>query len=386
MKINEEVEMTVDEFKKILESENGIYEIETPNGWVEINEFYDRGEKESAEIFTKSGSLKCSLDHLLFTENGEWKKVENLSVGDKVRKKDSIECIDKIINLGKIQVYDLWINSVEHAYYSNDFISHNCGKTELAKTLAKELGIGMTKLDMSEYKEEYSVSKLIGSAPGYVGYEQSGALTEPVIKNPNQIILLDEIEKAHSAVYDLLLQVMDEGRLTDNHGREANFKNAIILMTSNVGCANAEDLKSQVGFVKSDSNEKERKSNEIKKAFEKTFTPEFRGRITNVFYFNPVNKEMMGMIVDKNIRNLQELLKDKNIQISITDKAREYFVNKAMKENAGGRPVERIINSEVTEKISDEILFGKLSDEKGGKVSVGMNNDKIVVKVIENHE
>jgi ATP-dependent Clp protease ATP-binding subunit ClpA len=231
---------------------------------------------------------------------------------------------------------------------------------------------------MSEYQEEYSVSKLVGSAAGYVGYEQAGALTEPLIQNPNQVILLDEIEKANKSVYDLLLQVLDEGKLTDNHGREASFRNAIVLMTSNVGCANAENMSNQLGFVKIKGNENERKYKAVEEAYKKKFSPEFRNRLTNVFYFQPLNDEVLGMIVDKNIRNIRLALFDKNITINLSDNAKKWFINKSSLENAGGRPVERIINTEISEKIADEILFGTLS-ENGGKVNVDEKDDKIVL-------
>ena len=257
--------------------------------------------------------------------------------------------------------------------------STGTGKTELAKTLAKELGIGFTKLDMSEYQEEYSVSKLIGSAAGYVGYEQAGALTEPLIKNPHQVILLDEIEKANKSVYDLLLQVLDEGKLTDNHGREASFKHAIILMTSNVGYANASTMSNSLGFTKTEADDEKRTKKAIEDSYKKKFSPEFRNRLTDVFYFNNLNEQVMGMIVDKNIRNLQSALDDKNVTVNLSDNARKWIVDKAVAEKAGGRPVERIMNAEITEKVADEILFGELADN-GGTISVDEKNGAIVLK------
>ena len=379
MQINEEVEMTVEEFKTLLETEGGIYEIESPNGWVEVNEFYNRGEREALEVTTKSGSLKCSSDHLLFNKQGEWIKAEDLSIGDELRKKDSIEPVEKIEKLGKVQVYDLWVNSVEHAYFSNDFISHNCGKTEFARTLATELGIGFTKLDMSEYQEDYSVSKLIGASAGYVGYEQAGALTEPLIKNPNQVILLDEIEKANHSVYDLLLQVMDDGKLTDNHGREASFKNAILIFTSNVGCANADQMSASVGFVRTEGGEGARKQKAVEDAFRKKFSPEFRNRLTDVFYFKPLTDDVMEMIVDKNISRIEKALADRNVRINLDAKARTLIAKQAAAENAGGRPVERIVNSEISERIADEVLFGALS-ENGGVANVIEKDGRIAVE------
>lgn len=252
-----------------------------------------------------------------------------------------------------------------------------CGKTELARVLAKELKIGFTKLDMSEYREEYSVSKLIGSSAGYVGYEQAGALTEPLIKNPHQIVLLDEIEKANASVYNLLLQVLDDGRLTDNHGREASFRNAIVIMTSNVGFADAEQMSRSMGFDSDDEKHQERQRKAVEDAFRKRFSPEFRNRLTDVFYFNPLNEQTMAMIVDKSIRRIQDAVSEKKIEIAVSDEAKEWFVKKAMEENCGGRPVERLVDSEVSERLASEILFGKFSDGNGGKVSVDFKNEKI---------
>jgi len=260
--------------------------------------------------------------------------------------------------------------------------STGCGKTELARTLAKELGIGFTKLDMSEYQEEYSVSKLIGSAAGYVGYEQAGALTEPLIKNPHQVLLLDEIEKANKSVFDLLLQVMDDGRLTDNHGREATFKHAIIIMTSNVGYAGASTMSNSLGFTKSETDDEKRTKKAIEEAYKKKFSPEFRNRLTDVFYFNNLNEQVMGMIVDKNIRNLQSALDDKNVTVNLSDNAKKWIVDKAVAEKAGGRPVERIVNNEITEKVADEILFGELADN-GGSINVDEKNGEIKLEFVK---
>lgn len=260
--------------------------------------------------------------------------------------------------------------------------STGTGKTELARTIATELGIGFTKLDMSEYQEEYSVSKLIGSAAGYVGYEQSGALTEPLIKNPHQVLLLDEIEKANKSVYDLLLQVFDDGRLTDNHGREASFKHAIILMTTNVGYAGASTMSNSVGFTKTEADDEKRTHKAIEDAYKKKFSPEFRNRLTDVFYFSNLNEQVMGMIVDKNIRSLQSALDDKNVTVRLSDKAKRWIVDKAVAEKAGGRPVERIVNTEITERIADEILFGELADN-GGTINVDEKNDAITLEFVK---
>lgn len=659
MQKNEETIMTIEQFYQLFNNQPGEYEIETPNGWERVKIVVDKGERASYHISTEQGNIDCSFDHLLFTEEGEWKQAMELKKGDSLRRKDTIEKIENIEAIGNKHVYDIEVDSVEHAYFSNDFISHNCGKsavveglalkianddvpkslvgktiyaldlasmvagtkfrgefedrlentikevvanenvilfidelhtivgagssegsmdsanilkpyisrgqlkiigattydeyknkiekdkalcrrfkkidlaepskdetfqilqglrpkyeefhgikfsddvlqhavnlsakyivgkffpdkaidvidevgakyhsgikdgkeatvedveevicsmanipkisveaddktklktlgdriktnlfgqdeivdkivrqvrmqraglcnigkplsfielgstgtgkTELAKTLAKELGIGFTKLDMSEYQEEYSVSKLIGSAAGYVGYEQSGALTEPLIKNPHQVILLDEIEKANKSVYDLLLQVLDEGKLTDNHGREASFKHAIVLMTSNVGYAGASMMSNSVGFTKTEADDEKRTHKAIEDAFKKKFSPEFRNRLTDVFYFSNLNEQVMGMIVDKNIRNLQSALDEKNVTVKLSDKAKKWIVDKAVAEKAGGRPVERIVNTEITEKVADEILFGELADN-GGVINVDEKNDAIALEFVK---
>lgn len=346
----------------------------------EVGAKYHSGLKKGKKATLKDvEDVICSMANIdkLSVESDDKEKLRTL--GERI--KDNLygqdEIVDKLVrqvrmskaglaNVGKPLMAALCIGGT------------GCGKTELAKTLAQELGIGFTKLDMSEYQEEYSVSKLIGSAAGYVGYEQAGALTEPLIQNPNQVILLDEIEKANKSVYDLLLQVLDEGKLTDNHGREASFRNAIVIMTSNVGCAGAENMSNTLGFVKTNSDNYERKHKAIEEAYKKKFSPEFRNRLTNVFYFNPLNEQVMGLIVDKNIRRIRVALLDKEINIKISNKAKKIIVDRSMEENAGGRPVERIINSEITEKIADEILFGSLS-EKGGTVSIDEKENELVL-------
>lgn len=348
----------------------------------EVGAKYRSGIKEGVEA-TKSDveEVICSVAHIdkLTVETDDKEKLRTIGDRIKINLFGQDEIVDKLVK--QIRMTKAGLANVGKPLSALLLGHTGVGKTELAKTLAKELGIGFTKLDMSEYQEEYSVSKLIGSAAGYVGYEQSGALTEPLIQNPNQVILLDEIEKANKSVYDLLLQVLDEGKLTDNHGREASFRNAIVLMTSNVGCANASQMNNQLGFVKSDANEINRRQKSIEDAFKKKFSPEFRNRLTDVFYFNNITKEVMGMIVDKNIKRLSDALKEKHVSIKLNKKAKDWFITKSMEENAGGRPVERLVNSEVSEKIADEILFGKLSNN-GGKVVINEKDNNIELEFV----
>ena len=249
--------------------------------------------------------------------------------------------------------------------------SSGSGKTEFAKQLASALGIAFVHLDMSEYSEKNSISRLIGTSPGYVGFEQAGALTEPLIRNPNCVVLLDEIEKADSSIYNLLLQVMDEGRLRDNNNREASFRNAIILMTSNVGCAQADSALDQIGFGGGS-----RKSTIMDEALKKAFSPEFRNRFTAIFRFNELGKETLALILEKELRILNRNLADKNVIVSITSEAKEFIVEKAAAEKMGGRPIERLVQTMITEKIIDKVLFEENSsstitfDKVGGELQI----------------
>ena len=242
------------------------------------------------------------------------------------------------------------------------------GKTELAKQLAMKLGVNFIRFDMSEYAEKHTISKLIGSPPGYVGYEQAGLLTEALIKNPHSVVLIDEIEKAHSDIYNILLQVMDYGFLTDNSGRKADFRNAICIMTSNVG-ARALDL-NRIGFGDDVANLEDKKLT-TNKEVEKFFTPEFRNRLDSIIYFNSLSKELMQQIVRKFINQLADDLKAKKVQLAITDNAIDYFIKEGFDSKMGARPLQRIIRNKLQEQLANEILFGELI--KGGFVNVTFN-------------
>lgn len=303
-------------------------------------------------------------------ESKEKDKLKNLASNIKENLFGQDEIVDKIVK--QIHMSKAGLSNQNRPLCVDLLLGQTgTGKTELAKQIAAALNINFVKLDMSEYSEEYATSRLIGSSAGYVGYEQAGALTEPLIKNPHSVVLLDEIEKANDTVYNLLLQVFDEGKLTDNHGREASFKNAIILLTSNVGCREAENTSKSMGFVSTEKQYKDKQQKVLEEELKETFSPEFRNRLNNVFYFNPLNEESMSMIVDKNIKRINNLLIDKNVKVEMENDAKKWIVDKSLEERAGGRPVERIINTEITEKISEEVLFGKL--ENGGNVKVSIN-------------
>jgi len=243
------------------------------------------------------------------------------------------------------------------------------GKTEVAKQLALNMGIEFLRFDMSEYMEKHAVSRLIGAPPGYVGFDQGGILTDSIRKHPHSILLLDEIEKAHMDLYNILLQVMDYATLTDNTGKAADFRNVIIIMTSNAGTR--EMSANSIGFGSQSANADAKGL----KAVEKTFSPEFRNRLDGIVQFNHLSPKIMEMIVDKNMKELKAMLKVKEIKLSYSAKARSFLANEGYDPKFGARPLARIIQTQIKDKLTDEILFGKL--EKGGKISIGLKNNML---------
>jgi ATP-dependent Clp protease ATP-binding subunit ClpA len=241
------------------------------------------------------------------------------------------------------------------------------GKTELAAQLAIMMDMELVRIDMSEYLEQHSVARLLGAPPGYVGFDQAGLLTEAIEKNPYSVMLFDEMEKAHPDVYNVLLQVMDYGKITDNNGKVLNFRNAIIIMTTNAGAV--EVSKAPMGF------ERYSREGEDKDAIEKAFSPEFRNRLDAIIPFAPLTPEIVEMVVDKFVLNLQLQLADKGIKIEVQKKARKYLAERGFEPKNGARPLERIINDEIKKPLANEILFGKLS--KGGRVKVDLIEGKL---------
>ena len=239
------------------------------------------------------------------------------------------------------------------------------GKTEVAKQLAYILGVELLRFDMSEYMEKHSVSRLIGAPPGYVGFDQGGLLTEGVTKSPYSIILLDEIEKAHPDIYNILLQVMDYGSLTDNNGRKSNFRNCIIIMTTNAGAQSI--TKSQFGFIEADNQGSE--LNEIKKVF----TPEFRNRLDAHISFKQLPEDVILKVVDKFLMELEVQLHEKKVEVRFSNELKKYLVKNGFDPLMGARPMSRLIQDKIKKSLADEILFGKLSN--GGSVSVDVNNE-----------
>ena len=239
------------------------------------------------------------------------------------------------------------------------------GKTEVTQQLAKAMGIELLRFDMSEYMEKHTVSRLLGAPPGYVGYEQAGLLTDAVVKHPYAVLLLDEIEKAHSDIFNILLQVMDHGTLTDTNGRKADFRNIILVMTTNAGAREA--VKQSIGF------KEQKDSHKATDEINKLFSPEFRNRLDNTIWFNHLEIDVIYQVVDKFIVQLQAQLDKKQISLEVSDSARKWIADHGYDRSMGARPMGRLIQEKLKKPLANEILFGELQD--GGSVTVSLDKD-----------
>ncbi|KAF1017167.1 MAG: ATP-dependent Clp protease ATP-binding subunit ClpA [Stenotrophomonas maltophilia] len=243
------------------------------------------------------------------------------------------------------------------------------GKTEVTKQLALQLGIELVRFDMSEYMEPHSISRLIGAPPGYVGFDQGGLLTEKIVKTPHCVLLLDEIEKAHPDIFNILLQVMDRGVLTDTNGREANFKNVVLVMTTNAGATQA--ARRSIGFTKQDH------ATDAMESIRRSFTPEFRNRLDAVVQFQALGFDHILRVVDKFLIELEMLLQDKHVSLSATPTARDWLAQHGFDPLMGARPMARVIQDKVKRPLADELLFGKLIN--GGKVTIDVRDNELVI-------
>ncbi len=239
------------------------------------------------------------------------------------------------------------------------------GKTEVAKQLALVMGVELVRFDMSEYMERHTVSRLIGAPPGYVGFDQGGLLTDAIDQNPHCVLLLDEIEKAHGEIFNILLQVMDNGQLTDTNGRKVDFRNVIVIMTTNAGAADA--AKFAIGFAGG------KKSDETEAAIRRMFTPEFRNRLDAVIHFAGLSAPIVNRIVEKFVLQLEAQLADRGVTFELSDEATRWLAEKGFDDEMGARPLARVIQEHVKKPIADEILFGALKN--GGVVRVLIDKD-----------
>jgi ATP-dependent Clp protease ATP-binding subunit ClpA len=250
------------------------------------------------------------------------------------------------------------------------------GKTEVTQQLAKTLGVELLRFDMSEYMEKHAVSRLIGAPPGYVGYEQGGLLTDAVLKHPHSVVLLDEIEKAHEDVFNILLQVMDHGTLTDNNGRKADFRNIIIVLTTNAGVT--ETTRQSIGFKQQDH------SFDAMNEINKIFAPEFRNRLDNIVWFNHLSPEVITQVVDKFIVTLQAQLDEKGVSLELTKNAKKWLAVHGYDKNMGARPMSRLIQEKLKKPLANELLFGDLTH--GGVATVDVKKDALVISCEKKRE
>lgn len=246
------------------------------------------------------------------------------------------------------------------------------GKTEVTRQLALQLGIELVRFDMSEYMEPHSVSRLIGAPPGYVGFDQGGLLTEKIVKTPHCVLLLDEIEKAHPDIFNLLLQVMDRGVLTDTNGREANFRNVVLVMTTNAGASQA--ARRSIGFTRQNH------ATDAMEVIRKSFSPEFRNRLDAIVQFQGLGEDHVLRVVDKFLIELEALLLDKQVVLTATGQARQWLATHGFEPEMGARPMARVIQERIKRKLADELLFGQLVD--GGRVMVDVRDGELVVDVL----
>ena len=247
------------------------------------------------------------------------------------------------------------------------------GKTEVTRQLARIMGLELVRFDMSEYMERHTVSRLIGAPPGYVGYDQGGLLTEAITKNPHVVLLLDEVEKAHPDVFNLLLQVMDHGTLTDNNGRKADFRNVVVVMTTNAGAQ--ETTRASIGFTRQDH------SSDAMEAIKRLFTPEFRNRLDAVVQFNPLDPTNITRVVDKFIFELEAQLHEQNVTIEVDSAARIWLAERGYDPKMGARPMARTIQQYIKKPLAEELLFGELA--QGGHLIVHLENDELTFEIKE---
>ncbi len=289
------------------------------------------------------------------------------TLNDRIRAKifGQDEAVDQVVNAIKFSKAGLLEDNKPLA--SLLFVGPTgVGKTEIAKCLADELGVKLIRFDMSEYTERHAVAKLIGSPAGYVGYEEGGILTEEIRKNPSAVLLLDEIEKAHADIYNVLLSVMDYATLTDNQGRKADFKNVVVIMTSNAGANRLG--KKDIGFEGASKD-----NSVIMDEVKKTFMPEFRNRLNRIVVFNGMDDDMASLIVDKKLSELSDMLKNKKIKLSVDKKAKELIKKHGISAEFGAREVDRVIRNEIKPLFVDDILFGALKD--GGSIKLSATED-----------
>ena len=317
-----------------------------------------------ADVLAKT----CKVDALAIAEEDDYEQLESLALRMLAQIYGQDEAVMQVVEA--VQMSRAGLLDDNKPLASLLFVGPTgVGKTEVARVLARELGIELIRFDMSEYTEKHAVAKLIGSPAGYVGYEDGGLLTDAIRKSPNAVLLLDEIEKAHQDIYNILLQVMDYARLTDNKGRKADFRNVVLIMTSNAG---AQFASQTIGFNSSVS-----RGEAMMKQVKKTFKPEFLNRLSGAVVFHDMNREMATLILKKKLRELDAKLKAKNVRMVLTAEAFDHLLKEGFTAEYGAREMDRVIAGQLKPLLMREILFGRL--KQGGEVCIKMDHDKLTI-------
>jgi len=360
------------------------YEILTDSGWEEILNIHETIPYKVYELKTEGGkSIKCADNHIVFNEKFEEKFVCDFKTGDKIIVEGDdavfIDTVKSITNLGYEEVmYDLELNhNSNRRYFTNGILSHN---TELSKALAEYLfndEASLIRMDMSEYMEPHSVAKLIGAPPGYIGYEEGGQLTEKVRNRPYCVVLFDEIEKAHPLVTNILLQILDEGKLTDGNGKEINFKNTIIIMTSNAGTQELADNK-QLGFNKTSVKDELHSKSIIDKALGKIFRKETLNRIDEQVIFRNLSKEDILKITEIHLENFFKRVRERGYKVKATKALKEFIADEGYSEEFGVRPIHRAITTYVQNTITKAVLEKKI--QNGDSFTIDCVKGQVVIK------
>jgi hypothetical protein len=373
------------------------YEVLTDEGFVDIEALHETIPYEVYHLKLSDGKeLKSADNHIVFKFNETNPNdfiavfVKDLKLGDKIitQYNDKGEALNSMVievtNLGHEEVmYDLELKEGSNRrYYTNGILSHN---THIAKKLAEYMfgdEDSLIRLDMSEFQEKHSISRLIGSPPGYVGHEEGGQLTEKVRRRPYSIVLFDEIEKANKEIYNTLLQLLDDGQLTDSSGRKVNFKNCMVIMTSNVGVKKLSDFGTGVGFGTKSKIEREEsiKDSMLLDELKKQFPPEFLNRLDDVVIFKTLTKEQISKIVELEIDKLVDRVTEIGFTLQINKTAKDYLVEQGYDKEYGARPLNRAIQKYIEDPVSEEILSGRVKKGQTIKVSYIKSKDEIVVK------
>ena len=375
------------------------YEVLTDDGFVDIEALHETIPYEVYHLKLKDGKeLKCADNHIVFvTEYNENTFdpigltevfVKDLKIGSFIMVSDEngdlIESeVIEVINLGYEEVmYDLELKEDSNRrYYTNGILSHN---THLAKQLAKEMFGSedlLIRVDMSEYQEKHTVSKLVGAPPGYVGYEEGGMLTEKVKNKPYSVILFDEVEKAHKDVFTILLQILDDGHVTDSLGRKINFKNTLIILTSNLGVKKLQDFGSGIGFSSNTYSNEEAKKQMLMKEMKNFFAPEFINRIDDTIIFNSLSFEDSKKIADIELKKLVNRLIDLKLNVTYDNTLVDYISKIGFDELYGARPLKRAIQDKVEDLLSEEFLIGNIVEGKNYNIEV--KNDEVIINEVK---